>query len=419
MTASGVLWAMVLTFTLQPAVTMLLVRKRKPQINTNKWMDKYSAFVVTNRRRVFIFSMLFAAVLIAFIPLNVIDDDPIGYFKPGVPFRDAADFMAENLPGVKDLNFSIDCGTPGCVNDVGFLSKLDEFESWLTAIPNVVYVSSYTDVIKRLNRSMNRDDQGYYRIPDDSQLAAQYNLLYEMSLPYGLDLNNQINIDKSAARVTMLAERMSTDDMITLELSGREWLQTNYPQSTSPGASVSLMFAHMGVKNIKSMLLGGLFAIIGVTLTIMIALRSVRYALISLIPNSVPAFMAFGVWGMLDGEVNMAVAGVFSVSLGILVDDTVHFISKYRDGREAQGLSPEKSVHYAFSKVGSALIVTTIVLIIGFGMLTLSDFNVNAMTGMLTSITIAIALVLDFLILPPLLIMFDKDTGLKDISLKA
>ena len=157
------------------------------------------------------------------------------------------------------------------------------------------------------------------------------------------------------------------------------------------------------------MLTGGVFAILGVTLTILIALRSIRYALISMIPNSMPAFMAFGVWALLVGQVNMAVAAVFSITLGILVDDTVHFISKYRRAREIKGLSPEESIHYAFANVGSALIVTTIVLICGFGILTLSNFNVNAMSGMLTAITIAIALIFDFLILPPILMFFDRE----------
>lgn len=413
MTATGVLWAMVLSFTLLPAVIMLLVRKRKPQNSKDNLLDKYATFVVAKRKPVLIFSILTAFVLMAFIQFNVIDDDPIAYFKPGVPYRDASDFMMEHLPGVKDLNFSIDCGAPGCVNDVEFLHKLGEFDAWLSDMPNVVYVSSYLDVIKRLNRSLNRDDESYYRIPNDSELSAQYNLLYEMSLPYGLDLNNQINIDKSAARVEVLVERMTTDELIILEEQGRQWLHENYSKQAGPGASVSLMFAHMGVNNIKSTLFGSFLALIGITLTILIALRSTRYALISMIPNSIPALMALGVWGVLVGQVNMAVAGVFSISLGILVDDTVHFISKYRDGRLTKGLNPEESIHYAFSKVGSALIVTTIVLVIGFGLLTLSDFNLNSMTGLLTAITIGLALIFDFLILPPLLIMFDQDPKLQ------
>lgn len=417
MTVVGVLYAMVLTFTMLPGLIILLVKKRKPINSRVNWLDKYATFVVRRYRQVLIFSVFLAIGFMSFIPLNVIDDDPISYFKPGVPFRDTADFLVENLPGVKDLNFSIDCGEPNCVNNVDFLSKLEEFESWLSAYPRVVFATSYTDVIKRLNRSMNNDAEGFYRIPDDSQLSAQYNLLYEMSLPYGLDLNNQINIDKSSALVTVLAERMTTDELIDLEIDAREWLKDNYPELASPGASVSLMFAHLGVNNIKSMLLGGLYAIIGVTLTILIALRSVRLALISLVPNSIPAFMAFGVWGLTIGQINMAVAGVFSISLGVLVDDTVHFVSKYRRARQVKGLSPEQAIHYAFDKVGSALIITTIVLVIGFSMLTLSDFNLNSMLGALTGITIAIALILDFLILPPLLMIFDKDAELERMSI--
>jgi len=168
------------------------------------------------------------------------------------------------------------------------------------------------------------------------------------------------------------------------------------------------MFSHIGEKNIRSMLWGGVIAIIGVTLTILIALRSFRYAAISMIPNAIPAFMAFGLWGLMVGTVNMAVAAVFSISLGILVDDTVHFISKYRRAREVKLLSPEDSIVYAFENVGTALIITTIALSMGFALLSTSDFNLNGMSGLLTMITIIIALIFDFLILPPILMFFDK-----------
>ena len=118
--------------------------------------------------------------------------------------------------------------------------------------------------------------------------------------------------------------------------------------------------------------------------------------------------MAFGLWGLLVGQVNMAVASVFSISLGILVDDTVHFITKYRRGRLTKGLSPEAAIHYAFDNVGVALIITTIVLALGFGILGFSEFNLNAMSGSLVAITIVIALIFDFLMLPSILMVFDK-----------
>ena len=410
MTATGVLWAMLLSFTLFPAITVLLVRKHKKKESSNGLLTKYADFIIRKRKEVLLYALIVAIALIAFIPLNTIDDDPISYFKQGMPFRDTIDFMSENLPGVKDINFSLECGTPNCINNIDFLNKLDEFETWLGQQPQVVYVSSYANVIKRLNKSINRDDESYYQIPLDSDLSAQYNLLYEMSLPIGLDLNNQINFNKSSTLVTVLAQRMTTLDLINLELSGHKWVADNYPEIMSIGSSVSLIFAHLGVNNIKSMFLGIFFAIIGITITIMFALRSVGYGLVSMIPNVLPALVAFGVWGILNGQVNMAVAGVFSISLGILVDDSVHFISKYRYARLVEYLSPEEAIHYAFSKVGSALIVTTLVLILGFSILMVSSFNLNAMLGALTAITIGVALIFDFLLLPPLLMMFDSGT---------
>lgn len=409
MTAIGVMWAMVLTFTLLPAVVMLLTRKGKMVADKQRWMTRYAHWVVANRHKALIVSVLSAALLISFLPRNQLDDDPIAYFQRGVPFRESMEFSIKYLPGVKDINFTLDCGAASCVSDPGFLTTLDEFSRFLEAQPYVVHVGSYVDVIKRLNRSMNGDDPAYYAIPERADLAAQYNLMYEMSLPYGLDLNNQLNLDKSATKVSVMTQKMTNLELIDLAERSHQWLKTNYQPSVEPGSSVSLMFAHIGANNIRSMLWGGLFAIIGVTITILIALRSFRYALISMIPNAIPAFMAFGLWGLLIGQVNMAVAAVFSISLGILVDDTVHFISKYRRARQIKGLSPEAAIHYAFENVGSALIVTTVVLAFGFGVLATSDFNLNAMSGSLTAITIIIALIFDFLILPPILMLFDRE----------
>jgi len=416
MTALGVLWAMVLTFTLLPSVVMLITRKRKAQDDGNLYITRIADFVIANHKKTLVGSLLVAAILMSFIPLNVIDDDPISYFKKGVPFRDASEFAIEYLPSVKDINFSIECGESSCVSDPEFLDMLDRFGKWLESHPTVSFVSTYVDVIKRLNRSMNGDDPVYYDIPKESALAAQYTLMYEMSLPYGLDLNNQLNLDKSATKVRVFTDKIMSSELITLAEEAEDWLKTNYREDSSPGSSISLMFSHIGENNIRSMLWGGAVAIIGVTITILIALRSFRYAAISLVPNAIPAFMAFGVWGLLVGQINMAVAAVFSISLGILVDDTVHFITKYRRAREIKGLSKEEAIRYSFDNVGAALVVTTAVLALGFGLLSTSDFNLNAMSGTLTALTILIALIFDFLILPPILMFLDRDD---DVNLSA
>jgi len=413
MTAVGVIWAMFLTFTLLPCVTMLLVKKRKPSSHNDVYLTKIADFIITNRTPVLVISSLVAIGLIALMPLNKIDDDPISYFKPGVPFRDASDFSIQHLPSVKDLGFSINCEQASCINNPDFLIMLDQFHVWLKEQHGVEHVAVYSNIIKRLNRSMNGDNEEFYRVPEQADLSAQYNLMYEMSLPYGLDLNNQLNLDKSSTKVDIMTNNITNAELIELSERAHDWLKVNYKEDVKPGASVSLMFAHIGENNIYSMIIGGFFALLGITFTILIALKSFRYAMVSLVPNCIPAFMAFGLWGLLVGQVNMAVASVFSISLGILVDDTVHFITKYRRGRLVKGLDPEQAIHYAFTNVGTALIVTTVVLALGFGLLGISDFNLNAMTGTLVATTIVLALVFDFLMLPPILMLFDKGDKFK------
>ena len=409
--AFGVMYAMILTLCLLPALGILLVRKRKPVSEKNVRLEVFSNFVIKNRKGVFIGVLVVMALLLMQIPRNQINDDPIEYFKEGVPYRDASDFAQQYLPGVKDLNFSVSCQLEGCINSPEYLQKLEEFTVWLEHQPRVEFVSSYADVIKRLNRNMHGDDPSYYRIPESVELSAQYHLLYELSLPFGLDLNNQINFDKSATKISLVVRKSNTRDLIDLEISAQQWFEDNYPELQSRGASVDLMFAVLGEDNVKGLSIGALLALVGVTLTILIALRSFKYTLISALPNALPAAMALGVWGMVVGEVNMGVAAVFSVTLGIVVDDTVHFISKYRRAREKNNLSPEAAINYAFNNVGVALLVTTIVLSFGFGLLAFSSFNLNAYMGILTAITVTIALIFDFLILPPLLLMFEgKET---------
>lgn len=248
MTAVGVLWAMVMTFTLLPAITMLITRKRNARVQNDVLIEKFAGLVVKNRKLSLVGSLLVAAMLISLIPNNVIDDDPITYFKPGVPLRDAVDFSIENLPGVKDIDFTLECGRSSCVNDPDFLGKLDEFGKFLEAEPAVTHVSTYIDVIKRLNRSMNGDDEAYYRIPEEANLAAQYNLMYEMSLPYGLDLNNRLNLDKSSTRISVLTTRITSAELIELGDRSHRWLKEKFGDNVKPGSSISLMFSHIGEK---------------------------------------------------------------------------------------------------------------------------------------------------------------------------
>jgi hypothetical protein len=341
--------------------------------------------------------------------MNQLNDNFVEYFSDRIEFRRDADFASQNLGGLFLIDYSLQSGQQGGISDPDFQQRLEDFANWFRAQPEVIHVNVITDTFKRLNKSMHGDDPDWYRLPAERELAAQYLLLYEMSLPYGLDLNNQINIDKSATRMTVMLYNMTTSSVLDLEQRARQWLQDNVPPSMrNEAASPTIMFSHIGARNIKSMLLGTTIALVLISIILVFALRSPRIGLLSLVPNLIPAALAFGVWGLVVGQVGLALSVVTGMTLGIVVDDTVHFLSKYLRARREKGLNAEDAVRYAFSTVGLALLVTSIVLIAGFMVLTFSAFALNSNMAFMTAVTILFAIVADFLLLPPILMALDN-----------
>ena len=411
-TAMGVLLAWVYSVTFLPAMMAILpVRVAAAPRSGDKhtFMDNIASFVIGNHRKLLVGMAGLVIVLFALIPQIKLNDQFVEYFDKSITFRTDTDYMTEQLTGIYQLEYSIGSGESGGISNPEYLTTLEAFSTWLEAQPEVMHVYAFTDIMKRLNKNMHGDNPDYYRVPDFRELAAQYLLMYQMSLPYGLDLNDRINVDQSSTRVTATMQNMSTVDIRAFKDRSEAWLVANAPaymqtEATSP----VVMFAYISERNINSMIEGNLVAFLIISISIGVALGSLRMGLISLIPNLVPAGMAFGTWAVLVGEVNMAVATVAAVSLGIIVDDTVHFLSKYHRARTEKGLDPEGAIRYAFHTVGSALLVTTLVLVAGFSILGWSHFQINNTMGILTAMSIAFALVVDFLLLPPLLLILDR-----------
>jgi len=210
---------------------------------------------------------------------------------------------------------------------------------------------------------------------------------------------------------------MTTNTVLALEQRAQAWLRANTPPRLhASGASPTIMFSHIGERNIKSMLLGTTAALILISIILVVALRSVKIGLLSLVPNLIPAALAFGAWGLAVGQVGLALSVVTGMTLGIVVDDTVHFLSKYLRARREKGLDAEDAVRYAFGTVGLALVVTSIVLITGFMVLAFSAFALNSNMALMTAVTILFALIADFLLLPPLLMALDGGAPTGDRS---
>ncbi|WP_251358646.1 RND family transporter [Kangiella sp. TOML190] len=429
--AIGVGWAFFLSVTFLPALMMILpVKTAAKEKGESQAMNKLADFVITKRKALLPVMTILSIAIIAFLPNNELNDEFVKYFDETIDFRVDSDYTADNLTGLYVMLYSIKTGQQDGIHESSFLDIIENFAAFAKQQPEVLHVQSYGDVMKRLNKSMNGDKPYCYSLPKQSlqqncnavllepdeenieldtrvrELTAQYTLMYETSLPRGMDLNNQLNGDKSSTRMQLSLKNVSSIEVIALEDKFANWFKQNAPQLEISASSPAIMFSHVGQRNIYSMIQGTLLALVLISIILGVALRSVKLGILSLIPNIIPMAVAFGIWGIFKGQVGMGLSVVMGMTLGIVVDDTVHFLSKYLRARREKGMDQTQAVRYAFQTVGMALTVTTIVLVLGFLVLGMSHYVMNAEMGIMTAITLAAALIIDFLLLPPLLMLF-------------
>ena len=404
--AMGVMVAFILSVTFLPAVIAIFPATGKKDVAGKQMMQRFGDFVVNRRKPLLIMNTVLIIGFSSLVPLNELNDQFIEYFDEDIEFRRDSDYAAENLTGVYYIDYALGTGESGGISEPDYLANVAKFTQYLRSQPSVIHVQTISDTFKRLNKNMHGDDPGWHRLPDERNLAAQYLLLYEMSLPYGLDLNNQIDVDKSATKLAVTLKTLTSNEVIAFDDAAIQWLQDNMPTITPYSSGPTVMFAHLGKRNINSMLKGTTLALIFISAVLIIFFGSIKYGFISLVPNLTPALVAFGIWGISIGQVGIGLSIVTGMTLGIVVDDTVHFLSKYLLARREKGLSAEDAVRYAFNHVGVAILVTSIVLIVGFMIMAQSHFYLNASMGLLTSVVIFIALFIDLTFLPPLLMKF-------------
>ncbi len=404
--AMGVIAAFFLSVLFLPSLVALLpLAPPQHQKQQNNPLFSHLAECIINRRLPTLVTtiLLIIATSCGIFKIHL-NDEFTKYFDHSYEFRVASDMAAEHLAGLEIIDWDLDSGEESGIFDPNYLKTVDDFVSWFRIQPEVRHVYSVTDIIKRLNQNMHNNEPSFYTIPTHRELAAQYLLLYEMNLPFGLDLNHRINVDKSSTRITVSTPNIGTAGVLSLERRGRDWLKEHAPRMHTYGSGLSIIFSFISERNIRYMLKGSVIALLLISLMMIVALGNVQLGLLSLIPNLTPAIMAFGVWGMTVGQVGLAVSVMIAMTLGIVVDDTVHFLAKYQRARIEYGMIPEDAIRYAFTSVGPALLVTTVTLVGGFTVLGFSGFQINCHMGAMTAITIIFALLLDFFLLPALLL---------------
>jgi len=410
MVAIGVAVAFITSIWFLPAF-MMFFSVSPDSVNEGRphWAHKLSDVVINNINLSGCLVLLAGGLLAWSATKNELNDMLFEFFSERLEARQEINYVNENMTGVMSINYAVYSRGEEGITAPEYLKTLDKFKVWLEEQPEIKHVNAFSDVVKQINRMLNYDDPAFYILPDSKQMASQNLLLYEMSLPFGMSLDNQINFDKSASNLRVQIDNLRSKEFIALTDRVDVWLDANAPEGFKAVATgPDYMFSKITFRTISSMLGGLVVAIILISLCLIAALKSWKLGALSLIPNVIPLFMTFGLWAIFVGEIGLISSSVSVIGLGLIIDDTVHFLSKYQRARQVLNYDFKAAIDYAFARVASAILVTSILLMSGFAILGLSTFKPNMEMGILTSLTIGFALIVTFFLLPAILYWFDS-----------
>ncbi|MEL7466707.1 MAG: MMPL family transporter [Pseudomonadota bacterium] len=406
--AAGIFAAWILSVTFLPALLSMLPLKFEYDVTAPTPTSARIARALTERPKTF--AICVSALLVAcaaFVPTIQLNDQWSRYFDKSLEFRQAID-ASEPYFGSDQVEFVLDPGAPGDVVAPAFLNRVDAFAEWLRADPAVAHVFAISDIMKRVNRNLNGDDPAFYAIPEEQATASQYLLVYELSLPYGLDLNNRVDIDRQTTRVTATVRDISTEDTKAFLDRAEAWFAENGGGYGYEATGSKVLFAFVAQRNIEAMFEGAGVLVLAIFAILAIAFRSLGLGALSVLTNAAPIAATFGVWALLVGTVGFSVAAVGAVAVGLVVDFTVHFLSKYRRARDVDGVCAAEAVAYAYRTAGAAIFATTMILAAGFSVLAFSAFKLNADLGLLTALAVVASMIVNLVLLPCLLVLFDR-----------
>jgi predicted RND superfamily exporter protein len=311
--------------------------------------------------------------------------------------------------------YSLDTGAKNGAFNPELLHKAEDFIQWLEQQHEVEHVSSITEVLKRLNQQLSDNHQ--FKLPNTRAEASQLFLSYELSLPLGSEANQWVSMDRSRMRIAVMLDAISAKELAAFDARAQLWIKENFRtasnitliQNEPKATSVMSILCYTAIGALDTMIRGNLAAILFIGLLSMCWFRSILLGAITIIPNLAPTAIALGLWSFFDMPLNLAGSVVFCVAFGVIIDDTIHFTTHYQRLR-LRGMNYDDAIRKTFIEVGPALVKTTVLLSAGFACLAFSTFALNAILGAIVSLTLMVALIFDFTVLPLLLKLYRPAT---------
>lgn len=411
--ALGSTTAFLLSVTTLPALlsfTKRLPKKTRQSVDQG-WLARFTQFLPTvlfqHKKTITVLGIGFSLLSVILVTQLSVDSNFTHYFKESNPILQDFRYFNATYEGAENIDFMIDSGEAEGVKEPEFLKTMVHFQNYLEGIEGSGTANSLVNYIRKMNQAMHNDDPTFYTIPETRELVAQYLLLYELSGPEE-DLTDIKSADGRYARISLKFQNVSANQTHQVLETIKAKLRQDFPDLKVDIAGTLAMFNAQDTYIREGIIQSFSLALLIIGLSFFVLFRSIKYGILSLIPSIVPILFAGGIMYVLGIKLDMGTMIVGAMTMGIAVDDTIHFVNRYLQNRESQ-MDVQASVASAISETGRALLFTSIILICGFSVLTLGELKPVIYIGLFSSIIMAVALLGDLVILPALLYLIDKD----------
>ena len=340
-----------------------------------------------------------------------VDTNHINFFAESHPLGESARVIDRELSGIYSFQLMLE-GPPDSLTTPDALQRIDRLQGQLRGFPHVRKVTSVADYIKRINRELNDGREEASVIPSDPSTIAQELFVFTLGGEGRHELERVIASDYSRAQINVKLQSMSSD-VVLQYVEEADRLAKEAFQGT--GISVlttgsGRLFSTLDHYLVQSQLTSFATAFVTVFGVIFLVFRSFRFGMLTIIPNALPVIAVLGVMGYLGISINIATVMVASVALGVVDDDTIHFINRYR--REiAEGASTDEAIQLATAHEGRASLTTAIINSCGYSVLFLSEYKPTAWFGGLLALTMAVAFLSEVFILPSIIKLLPRFFG--------
>ncbi len=411
--AIGVLLAFVIAITFLPATLSLLkkptiITKQTKQLFWNKVLSKSFIYVIRNQVKIIIGYLIVMIISVIGIFQLQVDYKLLEDLSEDNPLQQDFRFFENSYSGIRPFEMAISTKDSSSIFTFEVMQQMDKVEKYLYKNYEAGFILSPVSIIKSLNKATHGGSSSFFKIPSSKQ---KHQKLINKLKRFNIEskISNLVNKDKSIARFTGKMDDVGSKSVKEKNIQFEQFFQseidTNLIEYKLTGTA--LLVDKNNEFLATNMIIGLAIAFILIAVLIGVIFKSIKMALLSIIPNVVPLAFIGGLMGFVGTNINMSTSIIFTIAFGIAVDDTIHFLSKYKI-ESSKGKSLIYSLKRTYLSTGKAIVITTLILCGGFISLIFSDFKSTFLIGTYVGLILFAAVITDLLLLPVLLLNLKK-----------